>query len=385
MSARRRVCVVTGSRAEYGLLRWVIDGLRHTRGIELQLAVTGAHLEAAFGATVAAIKADGYPIAARVPMRLKDDTPAGIARSMALGLAGFGAAFARLRPQLVVVLGDRYEILAAAQAALLANIPIAHIAGGDLTEGAYDDAMRHALTKMSHLHFVTNPASGRRVVQMGEDPRRVHVVGSPGLDNLKRLKLLGRAALERALGARLRARNLLVTFHPVTLAPQDSGAQLDELLHALDALGAETGIFFTLPNADGGGRALRRKIERFVARHANARAFASLGQLRYLSLMREVDAVVGNSSSGLYEAPALRKPSVNIGERQKGRLRAASVIDAAPRRKAIGAAIRRALALDTRRARTPYGDGNAARRIVKVIAGAGDFAPLLHKRFHPAP
>ncbi|HEX9395518.1 MAG TPA: UDP-N-acetylglucosamine 2-epimerase [Burkholderiales bacterium] len=385
MTTRRRVCVVTGSRAEYGLLRWVIDGLSRASGIELQLAVTGMHLEAEYGDTVAAIEADGYPIAARVAMRLESDTPAGIARSMALGLAGFGDAFERLRPELLVILGDRFEILAAAQAALVANIPIAHIAGGDLTEGSFDDAIRHALTKMAHLHFVTNAASGRRVVQMGEDPERVHVVGSPGLDNLKRLKLLERDALERELGAKLRQRNLVITFHPVTLAPQSSGAQLEELLQALDALGESYGLFFTLPNADTGGRALRQRIESFVATHANARAFASLGQLRYLSLMRLADAVVGNSSSGLYEAPALHKPSVNIGERQQGRLRAASVIDVEPARAAIGAAIARALTLDTRATRTPYGDGDAAQRIVEVIAAIGDPARLLRKRFHEAP
>lgn len=382
MTTRRKVCVVTGSRAEYGLLEPVVAALRVEDGFELQLVVTGMHLAPEFGRTVSAIEADGHPIAERVEMLLSSDTPVGVTKSLGLGVIGFADVFDRLRPDVVVLLGDRFEILAAAQAALIANLPIAHIAGGDTTEGAFDEGIRHSITKMAHIHLVTNALAARRVVQMGEHPDRVHVVGSPGLDNLHRIPRLAREALARELDFQFRPRNLLITFHPVTLDPGASEAQLDELLAALDGLGPDVGLLFTRANADTGGRGLNARLDRWLDGRANAKTFTSLGQRRYLSLMAQVDAVVGNSSSGLYEAPSLGCPTVDIGDRQGGRLAAASVVRCAPTRAAIAAALEAAFALDCRRVVNPYGDGHSAARIVAVLRDEVGRPDLLRKTFH---
>ncbi len=383
MSTSRKIAVVTGSRAEYGLLYWVLHDLRAASQVELQLIVTGMHLSPEFGLTVKEIERDGFVIARRVEMLVSSDTPGGIAKSMALGIIGMSDALEQLRPDVVLVLGDRFEILAAVQACLVHNIPVAHIAGGDTTEGAFDESMRHAITKMSHIHFVTNELSAQRVRQLGEDPRHVHVVGNPGLDHLKRLKLLDREALGESLGAPLAKRNLLITFHPVTLEPDESERQFGELLAALDRLDSETSLWFTRPNADTGGRALSAALDIWAAqRPQRVHVHASLGQLRYLSLMARVDAVVGNSSSGLYEAPSFRVPTVNIGDRQRGRLSTASVVNCAPEREAIAAAIAQALTLDCSAVVSPYGDGSAAARIVNVLAGLPPRADMLKKHFH---
>lgn len=382
MSDRRRICVVTGSRAEYGLLYWVLRELSNAPEIELQLLVTGAHLSPRHGHTVDAIEKDGFAIASRVDIELDDDSSLGIARSLGLGITRYAQEFARLRPELVLVLGDRYEIFAAAQAAMLENLPLAHVAGGDSTEGAFDEAMRHGITKMAHVHFVTNAEAERRVRQMGEDPANIYLVGSPGIDTLLRLDLLDRAALEQALGRKLAARNLLITFHPVTLEPDGSRAQMQSLLDALESLGPDVGLFFTRPNADTGGRELATQLDAWVALHVNAIAFDSLGQLRYLSLMRAVDAVVGNSSSGLYEAPSLRKAAVDIGDRQAGRRAAESVIHCEPEPRAIRAAIDRAFTLDCRDVVNPYGDGQSAGRIADVLRSLTEPRRLLKKKFY---
>ncbi len=314
-------------------------------------------------------------------MLLSSDTAVGVAKSMGLGTIGFADAFARLRPDLLVLLGDRFELLAAAQSALVARIPIAHLAGGDVTEGAFDEAIRHAITKMSHLHFPTNAVSARRVRQLGEDPARIHMVGNPGLDYLRETRLLDRAAVEQRIGLGLRPRNLLVTFHPVTLDAQPAEPPFRELLSALESLGDEVGLVFTLPNADTEGRKLIRMIDAFVTGRANAVAHTSLGQLLYWSTAAQVDAVVGNSSSGLLEIPSLGTATVNIGDRQKGRLRAASVIDCPPEAAAILAALRRAFELDCAGAVNPYGDGHAAPRIVAAIKAVEDPSALIKKRF----
>jgi UDP-hydrolysing UDP-N-acetyl-D-glucosamine 2-epimerase len=382
MSGRRRICVVTGSRAEYGLLFPVLRALEAADDIELQLVVTGSHLAAEHGHTVDVIVKDGFHIAARVDVDLANDDPVGIARSIAAGVAGFAVELQRLRPDILLLLGDRYEIFAAAQAAMVLNVPIAHIAGGDTTEGAFDEAMRHGITKMAHVHFVTNTDAARRVRQMGEDPAAIHLVGSPGIDMLRQLPLLERAELERALGRKLGARNLLVTFHPVTLEPGASRAQMQALLDALASLGSEVQIFFTRPNADTGGRALAAQLEEWVGQHPNSVAFDSLGQLRYLSLMKQVDAVVGNSSSGLYEAPSFQKPTVDIGDRQAGRLAAASVVRSAPTEGAIRAALDTAMKLDCRHVVNPYGDGHSSDRIAGILRALPEPRQLLKKRFH---
>jgi UDP-N-acetylglucosamine 2-epimerase (non-hydrolysing)/GDP/UDP-N,N'-diacetylbacillosamine 2-epimerase (hydrolysing) len=295
---------------------------------------------------------------------------------------GFADAFARLKPDLVVVLGDRYETLAAAQAAMFMRLPMAHLFGGDVTEGAIDESIRHAISKMAHLHFATNADSARRLTQLGEDPSRVFTVGSPGIDSIKRLRLLDRESVGREIGMPLGQRNALITFHPATVEAHQSAGVLDELFAALSTLDAGFHLFFTLANADAEGRALNERIRTFVSTRPNAVAVASLGQLRYISLINEVDVVVGNSSSAIYEAPSLNAPSVDIGDRQKGRERAASVFHAAPERTAIAAAIAQALRRGRQPTISPYGDGEASRRIADVIAAVPDFKVLLKKGFH---
>jgi GDP/UDP-N,N'-diacetylbacillosamine 2-epimerase (hydrolysing) len=339
-------------------------------GLELQVIATGMHLSPEFGLTYLEIEKDGFCIDAKIEMLLSADTPVALAKSMGLGLIGSGEALQRLRPDLLFVLGDRFEIFATAAAATVAGIPIAHAHGGETTEGAFDEALRHSITKMSHLHFVAAPEYRRRVIQMGEQPERVWVVGALGLDNLANLRLLDRKELEASLGFKLGRRNLLVTFHPVTLENATFEAQMTELLCALEAL-EDTRLIFTMPNADTGGRIAIEMIERFVAAHKNARAYVSLGELRYLSCIRQVDAVVGNSSSGLIEVPSFGKGTLNIGDRQRGRLKAASVIDCAPERSAIGAALQhlysRTFQAQLSTVRNPYGEAGAGEKVAAVL------------------
>lgn len=380
----RKVCIVTGTRAEYGLLRGVIEGVAKAPGLTLQSVVTGMHLSPEFGMTVREIEADGVVIDDRIEMLLSSDTAVGVGKAMGLGMIGFSDTFARLKPDIVVLLGDRFEIFAAAAAAMVAALPIAHIHGGETTEGAFDEAIRHSITKMSHLHFVAAAPYRDRVIQLGEDPERVFLVGGLGVDAIKRLTLMDRSSLEDSLGFRFLPRNLLITFHPATLEEGDAAAEIQALFDALDAMGPDVGLIFTLPNADTGGRALTRLIEDYADARANAVAYPSLGQLRYLSCMAQVDAVVGNSSSALLEAPSFRVPTVNIGDRQAGRLKAASVIDCAPQRDAIEAALVLALSPSSREVLasivSPYGDGGAAEAIVRVLQ-EHPLEGVLKKRF----
>jgi UDP-hydrolysing UDP-N-acetyl-D-glucosamine 2-epimerase len=378
----QRICVVTGTRADYGLLRPVMRALDAAEDLELMVVATGAHLSPEFGLTVEVIEADGFTIAERIEMLLSSDTAVGISTSMGLATIGMAGALERLRPDLLVVLGDRYEILAVVQAALVAKVPVAHLSGGDITEGAIDDAIRHAVTKLSHLHFVTNRESARRLLQMGEAPERVVTAGNPGLDDLVLFDPMPRGELEAALGIQFRERNLLVTYHPVTLADEPPRSGFAELLTALDSLGDEVGLVFTLPNADTDGRVLIDMVHEFVADRPHAVAHGSLGQERYWSCLKTVDAVVGNSSSGLSEAPAVGIPAVNVGERQRGRLRAPSTIDCAAERAAIVAAIQQAFAAGPSTPASPYGDGHATDRILESIRAVEDLKDLLAKRFH---
>jgi GDP/UDP-N,N'-diacetylbacillosamine 2-epimerase (hydrolysing) len=382
---RRRICVVTGSRAEYGLLRWVLGGIREFNDLELQLVVTGTHLSPEFGLTYRTIEQDGFHIDARVEMLLSSDTAVGATKSLGLGLIGFADACTALRPDVLVVVGDRYEILAAAASAMIARVPIAHIHGGEATEGAIDESVRHAVTKMAHLHFVATEEYRRRVLQLGEQPERVFLVGGLGVDAIQRLALLERDELERALDFALGKRNLLVTFHAATLEEDSARAQVGELLTALAEL-RDTHCIFTLPNADTETHTITRLIEKFVAEHPRlSKAFRSLGDLRYLSCMKHCDAVVGNSSSGLTEAPTFRKGTVNIGDRQRGRLRAASVIDCEPNVVAIRAALRRLYSAEfvaqLPRTVNPYGEGGASEKIVQTLRTVS-LDGILKKRFH---
>jgi UDP-hydrolysing UDP-N-acetyl-D-glucosamine 2-epimerase len=372
--AKRKICVVTGSRAEYGLLRWLMQEIRDDPRLQLQIVVTGMHLAPQFGSTYREIEADGFSIDAKVDMQLTSDTESAVTKAVGIGVIGFADVLQNLHPDLLVVLGDRFEILAAVQAAMLALVPIAHVHGGELTEGAVDDAIRHALTKMSHLHFAAAEPYRRRIIQMGESPDQVFAVGAPGVDNIKRIKPLSRHEFEVAIGMTLGQPSFLVTYHPETLgvSPPCSAGGLGPLLEALDSF-PQSRIVFTSPNADAGGRAISEAIKRYAAARPERAVFcASLGQKLYFSALAHVDLVIGNSSSGIIEAPAAGVPTVNIGERQKGRLRSASVIDCAPLAPAIVEAVRRALTPEFRHiaetAVPAYGAGDAAGRIRDIVA-----------------
>lgn len=379
----RRICVVTGTRADYGLLYCLLQGLRADPQVELQVVACGMHLSPEFGDTWRAIEADGLPIAAKVEMLLSGDTPSAVAKSVGLGVIGFADAYARLDPDVVVVLGDRTEIFAAAQAAMIGGRLLAHIHGGELTEGILDDPVRHAITKMAQLHFTAAEGFARRVVQMGETPESVFAVGAPGLEAARCLPLLDRAALEADLGFALGETLLLVTYHPVTWGVVQPEAAFAELLAALDAF-PDARVIVTWPNSDAGGRALIPMIEHYAAARPRVLAVRSLGQLRYLSAMRQAAALVGNTSSGIIEAPSFATPTVNLGIRQDRRPRAASVIDCAEERGAITAAICRALSAEFRAGLAgmvnPYDGGDTAARIITVLKGP--LEAFRRKRFH---
>jgi GDP/UDP-N,N'-diacetylbacillosamine 2-epimerase (hydrolysing) len=366
----RKICVITGSRAEYGLLRWVMQEIKDDPDLDLQIIATGMHLSTEFGLTYRAIEGDGFKIDRKVEMLTNSDTSVGIAKSMGLGMIGFADALDELKPDLLVALGDRFEIFSAVSAALIAKIPVAHIHGGERTEGAFDESLRHSITKMSHLHFVAAEPYRQRVIQLGENPDRVFLVGGLGVDNIKRSELLGRQELEASLDFKLTSKNLLITFHPVTLEISSAENQMEELLVALADL-KDTQLIFTLPNADTNGRVLIRMVQEFVASHDNARAYASLGQLRYLSCISHVDGVVGNSSSGLLETPSFKKGTINIGDRQLGRLQAISIINCEPTRESIANALVNlyspAFQDSLNDVINPYGDGGASEKIVKVL------------------
>lgn len=380
----RKICVVTGTRAEYGLLRWVMQGIKDDPELTLQVIATGMHLSPEFGLTYREIEHDGFRIDRKVEMLTSSDTSVGIGKSMGLGLIGFADALNELTPDLIVVLGDRFEIFSAVATALVARIPVAHLHGGEATEGLIDEAIRHSITKMSQLHFVAAEEYRQRVIQLGEQPDRVFLVGGLGIDNIKRLKLFDRAELEEALGFKLGKKNLLITFHPVTLESATAADQMTELLAALAEL-RDTQLIFTMPNADTDGRVLIKTIEQFVAQHANAHAYTSLGQLRYLSCIAHVDGVIGNSSSGLAEVPSFKKGTINIGDRQRGRLQAASVINCKPTRRNIAASLEKLYSSDFRmslsQVRNPYGDAGASEKIVETIKSV-DLKDVLKKRFY---
>ena len=382
----RKVCIITGTRAEYGLLRWVMQGIKTDPELTLQIIATGMHLSPEFGLTYREIEQDGFQIDRKVEMLTSSDTPVGIAKSMGLGLIGFADALNDLHPDLIVVLGDRFEIFSAVSAALVARIPVAHLHGGEATEGLIDEAIRHSITKMSHLHFVAAEKYRQRVIQLGEQPDQVFLVGGLGADNISRLKLLDRKALQQSLGFELGQKSLLVCFHPATLETNTAAQQMAELLASLDEL-RNIQLVFTMPNADTDGRVLIQLIEQFVAQHANTRAYTSLGQLRYLSCMAQVDAVVGNSSSGLLEAPSFQKGTINIGDRQRGRLQAASVINCEPTRHSITAALVRLYSKEFQaslsKVSSPYGEGGASCAIVAKIKSI-PLSGVLKKRFYDA-
>lgn len=363
----RKICVVTGTRAEYGLLYWLMKEIQTDSDLQLQLIVTGMHLSPEFGLTYKTIEEDGFFIDEKVEMLLSSDTPVGIAKSIGLGVIGIADALDRLKPDIMVALGDRYEILAAAQAALVAKIPVAHIHGGETTEGAIDESIRHAITKMSHLHFVAAEPYRTRIIQLGEHPDTVYNVGALGIENIKRLQLLDKIQLEQSINFELGTTCFLVTYHPATLGAASPQTAMQALLDALD-LFPDAKIVFTKPNSDTDGRILGQMIDEYALHNKGRVAvFTSMGQVRYLSALQLVDAVIGNSSSGIIEAPACNTPTVNIGDRQSGRLKASSIIDCLETTASIVAAIKKALSLqfrdETKRGVSPYGYGESASHI----------------------
>lgn len=383
----KKICIVTGTRADYGLLRGVLHEIRQSNLLLLQLIVTGMHLSPEFGKTVDEIEADGFEIDHRVEMLTSSDSSVGVTKSMGLGMIGFADALARLKPDILLVLGDRFEIFVAAASAVVARIPIAHLHGGEKTEGSFDESFRHCITKMAHLHFVATDEYRDRVIQLGEQPDRVFQVGGLGVDCIHRLNLLSRTELENELNFKFATRNLLVTFHPVTLENNTSSKQMGEILAALADLD-DTGIIFTMPNADNQGRVIGQQIEDFCSRHHFAKVFTSLGQTRYLSCLKFVDGVVGNSSSGLTEVPSFKKATINIGDRQRGRLKATpSVLDCEPDRKSIVDAINHIFSarfqaqLGT--TKNPYGKRGASEEIVKILENQQiDQEGFLKKKFY---
>lgn len=382
--SKKKICVVTGTRAEYGLLYWLMKEIEADDELVLQLIVTGMHLSPEFGLTYRKIEKE-FKIDKKIEMLLSSDTPIGISKSMGLAQISFAEALDDLMPDIIVVLGDRYEIFSAVSAAMIARIPVAHIHGGETTEGAFDEAIRHSITKMSHLHFTATEEYRQRVIQLGEDPQRVFNVGGLGVESIKRLNLLSREDFEISIGFKLNKKNLLVTFHPVTLENETAQDQFRQLLDALDSL-SDTNIIFTKANSDTDGRIINSMIDEYVKNHSQKTiAFASMGQLRYLSALQYMDAVVGNSSSGLAEAPSFKIATINIGERQKGRIKAKSVIDCDPDKESILEAINRiyseSFQLNLQKVKNPYGEGMPSKEIIGIIKQT-NFNDLIKKKFH---
>jgi len=386
----RKIAVITGTRAEYGLLYWIIKGIHDDLELELQLIVTGMHLSTEFGMTVKEIEKDGFPIADKVEMLLSSDSEASISTSMGIGMIGFANSYKRLKPDMLIVLGDRFEILSAVCAAIPFRIPVAHIHGGESTEGLIDESIRNAVTKMSHIHFTATEKYKKRVMQMGENPENVFSYGAPGLDNINNLELFNRDDLFKALKLDGQEKIGVVTYHPVTLEKNTAEKQMMELLEALK-LFKDMFWIFTLPNADTGGRVIIKKIKEFTHNNPKqGKAFQSLGQLGYLSLMKNAEVMVGNSSSGLTEAPSFELPVVNIGDRQLGRIRAESVIDVRVcEMKPIAIAIRKAISLEMKKSlqglKNPYGDGCSSGKIVEKVKSIQIEEFLIKKKFYEIP
>ena len=375
----------TGTRAEYGLMYWIIKRLHESTKSELQLLVGGMHLSPEFGMTVTQIENDGFPITDRLEFLLSSDSPVGVAKSMALALMSAAESIQRHKPDLIVLLGDRFESMAVAQAAMVARVPIAHIHGGEATEGLIDEAVRHSITKMAHLHFTATDEYRTRVIQLGEDPSSVFNLGAPGIDSVLRLELIARENISEAIGFALKDKYFLVTYHPVTLEPDGALDSLRNLLLALNQF-SNYQVIITYPNADTHGRALLKLLEEYQDENSSrVHLVSSLGQLRYLSLMKHCSAVIGNSSSGLIEAPSFKVPTVNIGNRQRGRVYGETVINASETYSSIYDAIGRSISErfkeKCRDSKSPYGNGSASDKIVDIIESTA-FNSLIYKSFY---
>jgi len=381
---KRKICVVTGTRAEYGLLYWLMKEIDTDKDLELQIIATGMHLSEEFGNTYQQIEKDGFTIDKKVDISLSSDTELAISKSMGLGMIGFSDAFNELQPDLLVVLGDRFEIFSAVSVAMIAKIPVAHLHGGEATEGCIDEPIRHSITKMSHLHFTATNEYRNRVIQLGEQPDRVFNVGGLGVDNINKLKLMTKSDFEKAINFELGEKNVLVTFHPVTLEKSTSETQFQELLESISKL-KNTKIIFTKANSDTNGRVINSMIDAYVSVNDNSIAFTSMGQLNYLSALQFVDAVVGNSSSGLLEAPSFNIATIDIGDRQKGRIKADSVISCLPTQESIRSAFDKSYSEDFQNivdnTKNPYGNGGASKIVVDIIKDF-DLNGILKKIFY---
>ena len=381
----RKICVVTGTRAEYGILKPLLAEIDSDEFLRLQLVVTGTHLSEKYGATYKEIEKDGFKIDAKITMNLDDDSNMALSLAMAQLQSDITKTFSELKPDIVVILGDRYEILSVAIAAMMLHIPLAHIHGGELTEGAMDDSIRHAVTKLSHLHFTSTTKYAQRVIQLGEQPQRVFNVGSLAVEQITKLPLLSKKELEKSLAFKFGKKNILVTYHPETLSELLPQEQFQELLNALDEL-KDTKIIFTNANADSGGAIINTMIEDYVQKNSDkAVAFNSLGQLRYFSTIKYVDAVVGNSSSGILEVPSFHKPTINIGERQKGRTQSKSIVNAKLSQDDIKKAIYKAYDEDflqiIKDVRNPYELEGTSIKIKKVLQNEA-IDSILQKKFY---
>ncbi len=367
---KRKICVITGSRAEYGLLYWLIKGIDLDQDLDLQLIVTGMHLCDDFGLTFKEIERD-FKIDRKIDMNLSSDTSLGISKSMSLAQSSFSEAYNDLKPDIVLVLGDRYEIFSAVTAAMISKLPIAHIHGGESTEGSIDEAIRHSITKMSHIHFTATDEYSKRIIQLGEDPVRVFNVGGMGIENIKRHKFLSKEEFENSINFKLNLKNILVTFHPVTLENRTSEKQFRELINSISEL-KNTHIIFTKTNSDLGGKIINEIIDEFSIKNKEKTiAITSMGQLKYLSAMMHVDLIIGNSSSGLLEAPSFNIGTINIGDRQKGRIKADSVIDCLPNKKDIDQSLKKIYSSDFQKklkyVKNPYDNGFGSSKIIKVL------------------
>ncbi|MEA3008004.1 MAG: hypothetical protein QOI94_3273 [Acidobacteriaceae bacterium] len=377
---KRTIAVVTSSRADYSHLYWPLHDLAQHPDVELKLIVLGAHLAPQFGETVKEIEKDGFPIAARLECLLSSDTDVGMAKTLGVAVLALADLLGQMRPDLLLLIADRYEMLAPASVALTLRIPIAHIEGGEISEGAIDDAVRNALTKMSHVHFTSTEGARARVVAMGEEPWRVHRAGAPSLDHLRRSRLFDVQELEERLQVSLQIRTVVVAYHPVTIV-RDTTQEADSLFAALDNVDAQ--ILFCYPNSDAGSHALMQRTRDFLATRSDARVYVNLDAVTYWSLLRHAALLIGNSSSGIMEAASFGLPVVNVGFRQKGRERARNVLDAEPETNAILARIEEGMSSEFRASlagmANPYGDGHAAEKIVQVLTSTPLSGELLVK------
>lgn len=379
----RKICVVTATRAEYGSLFWIMKEIEQESSLKLQLLVTGTHLSPEFGLTYQEIEKD-FTIDKKIEILLSSDTTIGLSKAMGLAQISFSEAYNELKPDLVIILGDRYEMLSAASCAMILGVPIMHLAGGERSEGAFDESIRHAITKLSHIHCATTEEYKNRIIQLGENPKNVFNVGGFGIDNMLRLKLLDKEEFEKSIDFKLNQKNLLLTFHPVTLESGATQTQFQQILDTLDTL-EDTNIIITKANSDNTGRIINAMCAEYVAKNSHkAVLFSSLGQLRYLSALQFVDAVVGNSSSGLAEVPSFKIATINIGDRQKGRLKAASVIDCEPTKKSLEQAFEKLYDPNFQNSlkdvKNPYGDEMASKKVLQILKTI-DLKDITKKRF----